>query len=286
MFPMGYPDISQRYFRIASSGARVRLLECGPPSGTPVLLVHGWGASVYTYRDLFHSLASAGRRVIAAELPGHGLSTPGEQARRQYIMETLLSYLRDIIGNLSSNPIDLVAHSLGGALALRLAWQSPQLIHRLVLAAPVGLRPIRLRTAARLLTPRFTTALARFMVPRWIISMLVHGAYGEPHLVSEEAVEQYWAPSQFPTYYRALRALLADFDWSPLSSAELGAIRHPALVILGSADRLIPDATGAAACLPNARVITIQGGGHLALEEHALEVNQTIARFLAADGSM
>jgi pimeloyl-ACP methyl ester carboxylesterase len=121
---------------------------------------------------------------------------------------------------------------------------------------------------------------ARYLTPRWLTSFLLHGAYGDPTRVPDDAVDEYWAPSQFPNYYRALRALLGAFDWNPLGTAELARIRQPALVMLGSADRLIPDARRGAVLLPNATVISLDGGGHLAIEECASESNAAVLRFL------
>jgi len=57
-----------------SDGVTVRVAESGDASAPTVLLVHGWGASMYMWRDWFAPLAAAGRRVVAVDLPGHGLS--------------------------------------------------------------------------------------------------------------------------------------------------------------------------------------------------------------------
>src|SRR6185437_12429145 len=110
--------------------------------------------------------------------------------------------------------VDLIGHSLGGAVTLQIALRSPERVRRLVLAAPVGLAPVRLRRVGQLLTPRFTNLFARYLTPRWLTSVLLHGTYGVPSRVPDEAVDEYWAPSQFPDYYRALRALLAEFSWA------------------------------------------------------------------------
>jgi pimeloyl-ACP methyl ester carboxylesterase len=101
--------------------------------------------------------------------------------------------------------------------------------------------------------------------------------------VPDEAVDEYWAPSQFPDYYRALRALLAEFSWAPTGADELGRVVHPTLVILGTADRLIPDAGARVSALPSATVLSLQGAGHLGLEECAAETNRAVIGFLDGD---
>jgi pimeloyl-ACP methyl ester carboxylesterase len=244
-----------------------------------VLLVHGWGASVYTFRALLPALARAGLRCFAVDLRGHGLSSAGDGS---YTTATLLTDLRAIIGELGGRQLDLVGHSMGGGLALRLGIESPRLVRRLVLAAPVGLGTVRFLSVARLLTPKVPRILNPLMVPRSATAALIRGAYGDPNAVSDDVIDQYWAPSQFATYYPAVRSLLADFDWSPLPVAQLHRLALPTLVILGTADRLIPDGRDLAGELSNASVLLLQGAGHLGIEEQAAPAQKAIVSFLAS----
>src|SRR5206468_8418867 len=67
MYPAGIAGVRTRMLTMAT-GMRVRVVECGPTDGAPVVLIHGWGACVYTYRFLLQALGSARRRVIAFDL--------------------------------------------------------------------------------------------------------------------------------------------------------------------------------------------------------------------------
>lgn len=278
MYPAGVPEVVVRNLTVGG-GLRLRMVESGPANRQPVLLVHGWGACLYTYRYLLPALARAGRRVFALDLRGHGLSDK-PRGRGQYTADALCHDVLDLLDVLGLGCVDLVGHSLGGAVALQVALRSPERVERLVLAAPVGLAHVRLRRVGQLLTPRFTNLFARYLTPRWLTSFLLHGTYGDPSRVPDEAVDEYWAPSQFPNYYRALRALLSEFSWAPLSPAELGRIVHPTLVILGTADRLIPDAGARVGALPIATVLSLEGAGHLGIEECATETNRAVIGFL------
>jgi pimeloyl-ACP methyl ester carboxylesterase len=281
MYPAGVPDVVVRNLTVGR-GLRLRVVESGPANGHPVLLVHGWGACLYTYRYLLPALARAGRRAFALDLRGHGLSDKPRGAGR-YTADALCRDVLDLLDALELGRVDLIGHSLGGAVTLQIALRSPERVRRLVLAAPVGLAPVRLRRVGQLLTPRFTNLFARYLTPRWLTSVLLHGTYGVPSRVPDEAVDEYWAPSQFPDYYRALRALLAEFSWAPTSADELGRVVHPTLVILGTADRLIPDAGARVSALPSATVLSLQGAGHLGLEECAAETNRAVIGFLDGD---
>jgi 2-hydroxy-6-oxonona-2,4-dienedioate hydrolase len=282
MYPAGIPGLVTRRITIRA-GLTLRIVEAGPASGAPVLLVHGWGACVYTYRYLLPALAGAGRRAIAYDLRGHGLSDK-PRGEVNYTTAALLGDLVSLLDVLGLDRTDIVGHSLGGGIVLHLALSAPARVQRIVLAAPVGLAPVRLRRVARLLAPRVSDRAARFLTPRWLTSFLLHGAYGNPRRVPDDAVDEYWAPSQFPNYYRALRALLGAFSWDPLGSTDLARIVQPSMVMLGTADRLIPDAQRGAVRLPDSTVLSLDGGGHLAIEECVTEGNAAIIRFLGGEG--
>ncbi|MEQ1568424.1 MAG: alpha/beta fold hydrolase, partial [Myxococcota bacterium] len=76
----GFALRGSRYDALPTAGGaiRVRALESGPADGPPILLLHGWGVSSYLWRHNILALASAGHRVVAVDLPGHGLSDAPE----------------------------------------------------------------------------------------------------------------------------------------------------------------------------------------------------------------
>src|SRR5450759_3435188 len=73
MFPAGEPDYRVSFPRLRS-GIKIRAVERGDPASPPVVLVHGWGCSSYTFHRNMPALAGAGFRAIAVDLKGHGLS--------------------------------------------------------------------------------------------------------------------------------------------------------------------------------------------------------------------
>ena len=278
MFPAGVAGITTRVLAMRS-GLRVRVLEAGPTTGPPVVLVHGWGACVYTFRDAVPALARAGRKVLAFDLRGHGLSDK-PVGRGKYTISAMCDDLRDFMDAAGIDRADLLGHSLGGGLALHFVLAHPERIQRLVLAAPVGLTSIRLPAIGHLLTPRFTDRLARYLTPRWLTNALLRSTYGKPSRVTDRDIDEYWAPSQFPDYYRAARALLEEFDWDPIPAERLAAMSCRTLVILSTADRLIRGAETPATAIRDAIVVTLKGAGHLGIEECAEEFNRMVLGFL------
>src|SRR5690348_2440044 len=281
MYPAGIAAVHVRTVALAS-GVHLRLLECGASTDEPVLLIHGWGACVYTYRFALQALAHAGRRALSFDLRGHGLSDK-PVGPDHYRTSVLLEDVRELLDAIGVRRVDVVGHSLGGGIALRFALAHPARVRRLALAAPVGLTHVPLRSLAHFLTPRITERFARYLSPRWLPALLLRGAYGEPARVTDRIIDEYWTPSQFSEYYRAVRSLLDRYTWEPLPARALAKLSQPTLVITGGADRLIQGADEPAAVIPNAMVVSMRDAGHLGIEECPDEFNEILVRFLRGD---
>ncbi|MEO7455207.1 MAG: alpha/beta fold hydrolase, partial [Gemmatimonadaceae bacterium] len=119
MFPAGAAHVRVRWLALPG-GVSIRVAESGDASGAPVLLLHGWGASLYMWRDWFAPLAAAGRRVIAVDLPGHGLSDKPTDAGR-YSLGRMVASLRELIEIERFDAPRIIGQSMGGAIALELA---------------------------------------------------------------------------------------------------------------------------------------------------------------------
>lgn len=117
-------------------GRRVEAACVG--SGPPLAFLHGWGMSPRPYLPGLTRLAQrAQRRIVALSLPGFGGTDPlpvGSQG-----ISGMAAHLSAAIEALIPNePVDLVGHSLGGGVALRIAATRPDLVRTLTLFCPVG----------------------------------------------------------------------------------------------------------------------------------------------------
>jgi pimeloyl-ACP methyl ester carboxylesterase len=108
----------------------------GPAQGTLVFL-HGWALSDRTYRRSLEPLARKGFTVLAPSLPGFGGSAELPADDR-----TLAAYgrwVRDFLDDRGiGEPVTLVGHSFGGAVAIKTAHDHPGLVSRLVLVNAIG----------------------------------------------------------------------------------------------------------------------------------------------------
>lgn len=123
--------------RIEAPGLMLAGLAWGQGSGTPVVCLHGWLDNAESFRPLAERLAG-GHRIIALDLPGHGLSEhfgPGWAGHFVDAIPAVLQALRELGGG---GPVDVVGHSMGAGIATVLAGTFPEAVRRLVLIEGFG----------------------------------------------------------------------------------------------------------------------------------------------------
>ncbi len=98
---------------------------------TPILLIHGWGGSGSYWRGTAHALSETAR-VIVPDLPGTGRSQPVEPAQDMFDQVNALKFVLD---SLDVDKVQVVGHSMGGAMSLLLADLIPDRIERVVLTS-------------------------------------------------------------------------------------------------------------------------------------------------------
>lgn len=275
-----------RYISLPS-GMRVRLLESGTRGNPPVLLLHGWGASAYMWRGWYAPMAAAGRHVLAIDLPGHGLSDkPADD--RVYETGALARIVRELIAAEGLSAVDVVAQSMAGTIALHAAIESGSRIDRLVLVNPACFGIVTLQAWARHASPRAMEAWLPRFVFRRIVSRAHRLVYHDPSRITPRDIDEYWAPSQFPAYSRAMRKLLHRFTWARPSAdemcAHLSQLRYAPLVVLGAHDHLVrksqPYVRALEAAGARLQVQVVKLGGHAVNEERPEEVVPLVLAFL------
>jgi len=289
MFPAGIEGIRVVQVTLAD-GVTIRVAESGSRGAPPVLLVHGWGASTYMWRSWFAPMAAAGYHVVALDLPGHGMSDkPTDEGR--YRLESLVASVREVIARMRLRRPHVVAQSMGGTIALELAVSGDPAIGRLVLVNPACFGNVKILPLARRASPKVVEPVLARLVPRWVVARGHRRVYGDPSLITEGDIDQYWAPSQFPGYAPAMRRLVHEFTWRRLPvSAMVERLRalvpptSPPLVVLGTRDRLVRDARPYAAALRKAgaplEIYASVGGGHAVNEERPRELLALVKAFL------
>jgi pimeloyl-ACP methyl ester carboxylesterase len=261
---------------IEARGCRLRCLLAG--GGEPLLLVHGLGGAAANWLALA-PLLLPGRAMLVPDLPGHGGSEalPAAQSLNAYA---------DRLALLLDRPAAVVGHSLGGAIALRLAIRRPELVSALVLAGAAGIssgtRQARYAlTMTGLIKPGKRIAPYRRRVARsGLLKTLVFGRWGvsDPPALPPEIAEAFLSgPAQHTDSVSAAKALVRD---DPRS--DLDRVQCPVLLLWGARDHQLPidDAFDYARRL-RAPLRVIADCGHLLIGERPQACADAIESFLA-----
>ncbi len=273
------PGFEERFADVR--GSRLRYLVCG--EGEPFVLVHGLGGAAANWLALA-PLLLRGRRLLVPELPGHGGSEPLPAAPN---LNAYADSLAALVEREGLFPAAVVGHSLGGAIALRLAIRRPDDVGRLVLAGAAGIssgtRSARYAlTITGILKPGRRIAPHRRLVARSpVLKNLVFGRWGaaDPQALPGDVVEAFLSgPARHTDTFSAAKALMKDDP-----RADLDRVRCPSLVLWGARDNQLPisDAFDYARRL-RGRLRVIADCGHLLIGERPDACADAIESFLAA----
>ena len=250
-------------------------------SGFPLMLLHGLGASSFSWRGNIGPL-SRHYQILAPELPPTAAPPP---ARCPILA------LRPSPGELLHRLDDhgapravLMGNSLGGSLALLLAHEHPERFPALVLLAPalaakrlpLLFYPLRL--------PVLGAGLAVLLGP-WTARAALHVSYHRRDLITPEVIRGYTPTFRTVANRLGLRRLIRAIDPMPLTQAAglLCQLRQPVCLIWGEQDRVLPldQAFWLQRHLSRAELHVLPKVGHAPQEEAPDLVNEIIIAFLA-----
>ena len=247
-------------------------------SGPTLLLVQGLGYATWGWARQRAALARH-FRVVMFDNRGAGRSDKPDEP---YSIELFAEDARSVLEELGSPPANVLGLSMGGYVAQTLAASHRDLVSALVLVSTScggeGAVDVPDETKA-------AWARASGLEPREFAraTMPLSFAPGWTDAHPDEFEELLAARLAYPTpayawrrQYDAAAAFLAR-------GIDAAAIDQPTLVVHGTADRVVPYANAELLVerLPNARLLRLEGAGHLALIERADEVNAAIAEFLS-----
>ncbi|WP_186576695.1 alpha/beta hydrolase [Aquibacillus kalidii] len=242
----------------------------------PILLIHGFVSSTYTFKNLI-PLLSKDFSVIALDLPGFGKSEKSKTF--VYTFENYSKVITACIEHFRLNNVTIVGHSMGGQVALYAAKHQPEKINKLVLLCSSGyLKPARKPLVYFTYLP-----FSRYMMEKYIRRRdwrkAVENILFDHQHITEELMEEFTRPFQDKHFYTSLVRLLR-YREGDLSSSQLKTIQTPTLLIWGREDKVVPVSIGQklADDLPYSRLITYERTGHLVTKERTHDVyNEIIA---------
>ena len=275
MFPAGRPELRTRYLELAS-GLHVRAVESGSHGAPRIVMFPGWACSAYVFRENLAPLAAAGFHVLAIELKGHGLSDK-PRSPEEYRLEPMRRHVIDILDALAGDPPMLAGLSIGAALAAHVAESDPHRVRAVAMVSPVGFSGVPGLSVFKALTPSPVTPFLPRLATRPVIDLILRTVNGRLRQITPRDVDEYWAPTQFPEFPRAMRHLLHEFSWR----APFPRLKVPCMLISGSRDRFLSRSVVRSFCetLPSMRHIEVPDAGHVVYDEAAPVVNIAMTEF-------
>jgi pimeloyl-ACP methyl ester carboxylesterase len=259
---------------------------CEGELGSPVILIHGINRSIETWLPTLKELSKA-HTVYAVDLIGHGRTDKPLEAG--YTINDLAQFVNAFMTAAGISRAHVMGHSLGGAVALRLALHYPAVVERLVLVSSGGLGKevgLVFRLGSLPLLGEILLKPAS-NPPEAARHLLVYDAGVITPEMARRDFEIQSLPGNPEAFLKVLRANVNVFGQKEGAYGPhvrgLGDIRKPTLVIWGREDQIVPveHADVAAKGLPNVRVHLMEHCGHVPNLEHAAAFNRLSEEFLS-----
>ncbi len=243
-----------------------------------IVLLHGFRAHTYTWKLLIDPLVEAGYHIWALDLIGFGLSDKPNYIN--YNQNFFVDQIKAFMESQAISKAHVIGNSMGGALAIELALDTPQSVKTVTLINALGYS----------LNMPFYIYIFRNMDFVWgpflnptIIKACLKGVIFNQNCVTEEKVEAYCLPYRFPGGTESSLLTMRHFDVKKLEDMHLNFthLQAPVLIIWGENDTLIPfdHYQNFLNDLPHAQTLLIPTCGHMPQEEQPQLVAEAFINF-------
>ncbi|MCJ2044513.1 alpha/beta fold hydrolase [Methylobacterium sp. J-078] len=268
----------------------------GQANGRTVVLLHGRNFPSSYWQPVIQALTRAGYRVVAPDQLGFGKSA---KPVGPYTFDAMAADTLALLDSLGLKRVDVVAHSMGGMLAVRLTRNAPTRVNSLVLEAPIGLEdyrftvpPVSDATLLRLEGDATAESYRRQLMTNYALSLPASAI--EPFVSLRERVK---GSGEYP---RWLQSFVNSYQaiWGQPVVHEIPLIAVPTLFVMGENDHnapgkpFAPEAQRAgmgrnaeharmlAGQMPSGRAVVLPGIGHLVHMEATDQFNTLTLEFL------
>jgi pimeloyl-ACP methyl ester carboxylesterase len=278
--------------------AYMDVAPAGKPNGRVALLLHGRNFPSSYWERVVRALAADGYRVIATDQIGFGKSSKPDLP---YTFDMFSRSTAGLLDKLGVGQVDLIGHSMGGMLAARFTRTYPERVRKLVLEAPVGLEDYRLTvppvTDEYLYEREYKLSAEEYRnFLKNAYSLSVPAEQIEPFVELRERLK---SSGEYPRWVRSFIHSYQMIHDQPVVY-EYPLIRTPTLFVMGGNDhnapgkpyttrdqgagmgRNVENARRIAGAMPNARVVVLDGVGHLPHFERPEDFNKIVLEFLQA----
>lgn len=265
---------------------QVHYVEAGDPeSDRLIVLLHGFGASAYSYKEVLEPLATLGH-VIAYDRAAFGFTErPTSWEQNPYGAEGQLEVLDQLVSKFGQGKkVYVLGHSAGGNLAAGYTIEHQEKLSGSILFAPAVLTS---GGGPSWLNWIFNVPQLNHLGPLLVSSIatsgldLLYRSYNDPTAVTDETLAAYTQPLKINGWEKAFW----EFNKAPRNTGageRLGEIKIPTLVITGDNDLVVAteDSITVAGMIPNAELVVIPQTGHLPNEESPEVFAQAVIDFI------
>ena len=260
----------------------------------PVLLLHGFGASIGHWQHNLEFLAT-NHTVYGLDLVGWGGSRKPDI---QYDIDLWVDQVYDFWQTFIGQPLILVGNSIGSLVALVAAARYPEMATSLVMVSlpdlsaeqemiPRSIQPLVNGIKRVILNPPLLHTLFRFVSQPKVAKKWAQIAYANPDRVTDELVDLFITPArerEAPAAFVKIMQGMTSSSFSPNIRKLLPEMNIPMLLLWGSDDRMIPQGTAGILLKlnPLLELVNLAGAGHCAHDEMPELVNETIRNWLDA----
>ncbi len=264
------------------------------PQLPPVLLIHGFGASIGHWQHNLEFLA-ARHSVYGVDLVGWGGS---RKPKIDYDIDLWVDQVYDFWQTFIGRPTILMGNSIGSLVALVAAARYPDMAASLIMVSlpdlsaeqeliPKPIQPLVNGIKRVILNAPLLHTLFKFVSRPQVARKWAQIAYANPDRVTDELVDLFLTPArerEAPAAFVKIMQGMTSSNFSPNIRQLLPELEIPMLLIWGTQDRMIPPQTAKILLTlnPLLELVDLEAAGHCAHDELPDEVNQIVRNWLDA----
>jgi pimeloyl-ACP methyl ester carboxylesterase len=275
-------DLKDRYVKVGSINTRY---WAEGDKGPSMVLIHGLGGSIENWVSNIGALAE-NHHVYALDLVGFGRSDKPEVP---YSVSYLKQFVIDFLALQGVEKATIVGNSMGGAVALHLAFSRPDMVDNIVLVDSGGFGT-QVHINFRLVTLPLIGERLIHPSRKGTIAVL-NTIFFDPSVITEEMIDVGQEIATLPGCGQAFLTTARSFlsfwgqkrDFVRSITDNVHRLRCPTLIIWGKQDKVLPieHAHVAASVVPNATLQVFDSCGHAPQAERPVDFNATVLQFLA-----
>jgi len=268
---------------LSVKGQTMAYLDIG--TGHPVILIHGFGGSMWQW-EYQQAALSSHVRVITPDLIGSGLS---DKPDIEYSPEQMLDYFIAFMDALQIPQATLAGNSMGAGLAIGMALAHPDRVSKLILIDGLPdnvmgkLTSPSIRRALETSAPSWLISIGNWLFGGLMIESVLKEVVHDPALLTPAVLERSNRNRQRPGLIPPILTVRETLPlWENGFATRLGEITHPTLILWGEEDRVFPVTVGEELhrTIKNSTFIRIPQAGHIPQWEQPDLANQAMVKFI------